>query len=391
MSFADSNRVRFGYVEETGSYGETPATPTLQLIRVNSGEFNASKQTVISDELRSDRMVGAMAETGFESSGNVSFELAAGGVYDDFIEAALCGTWGPVTDFSGTLSWNDTTKTLTDDGAGGTLGANLEVGQFILIDGFDDTGLDGWRQVSSITSNDAVVLSGTSAAGDIAGAASRTAKGKTLKNGTTLRSFSIEQGFLDISQFMMFKGQRIGSMSLDTQSGAIITGSFGFQGASIATASSTFSTGGTPTGAPVTDVLNATSNVGDILVDGTALSSALQSINLSLDNGVRSQMAVGSKYPVGVGIGRQTITGSLSAYFEDLSLYNRMLNHSDVALGWGFSDISGNGIHIELPRIKFGSSTPNAPGIDQDVMENIDFTAIANTAGTYQIRIDITP
>lgn len=53
-----------------------------------------------------------------------------------------------------------------------------------------------------------------------------------LKNGTALRSFTFQKHFQDllIPQFHNFKGVRIGGMSLDFQTGQILTGSFELMG-----------------------------------------------------------------------------------------------------------------------------------------------------------------
>lgn len=210
-----------------------------------------------------------------------------------------------------------------------------------------------------------------------------------LKNGVVPRSFSIEQGFVDIDQYQMFRGQRIGNMNLSIRAGSIITGSFGFQGTEVTLAQTEYGTAYTPV--TTTDVVNATSNVGTIQKDGGSLATALQGIDLSIENGLRPQKAIGSRFPVGIGMGRQVITGSVMAYFEDETLYQAMLDHDDVSLSWTTSDAAGNSIVWFLPRVKLSSSDPKPGGLDQDVMETLQFTALPDSGtGTYQIQLTIT-
>ena len=51
-----------------------------------------------------------------------------------------------------------------------------------------------------------------------------------LKNGTQVPFFSIEKGFTDINQYLLFKGMAVNTMNLNFSVGAILTGSFGFIG-----------------------------------------------------------------------------------------------------------------------------------------------------------------
>jgi hypothetical protein len=111
-------------------------------------------------------------------------------------------------------------------------------------------------------------------------------KGKYLRNGTVKRSFSVEQAFTDIGQYFLFTGQRINTMQLNTQSGSPVTGSFAFMGAQTQRGTSTYAS--STTAATTTAVVNATSNVGSISEAGTALSTAIQSISLSVENALRN-------------------------------------------------------------------------------------------------------
>ena len=302
--FTESNRSRLAYIAET-VFGETPATPAMQNMRFTSSDMAGNKQTALSEEIRSDRMVSAMAEVGFDSAGSVNFELSLGGGFDQLLEAVLCGT--------------------------------------------DSLGV--------------------------------------IQNGVVQRSFSIEQGFTDTDMYQLFRGMRAGTMQLDISANSIVTGSISFMGTELVVAETEFGTSYAPQ--TTTEVVNATTDVGTLAIDDVPLAVSLQSISLNIDNGLRSQPAIGSKYPVGIGYGRQVISGSLTAYFEDLSLYQAMLDHDDVKLEFTISDAAGNSILFELPRIKFASDAPAPAGIDQDVMENIEWTALADATGTYQIQVTI--
>jgi len=207
-----------------------------------------------------------------------------------------------------------------------------------------------------------------------------------VRNGVEKKSYSIEQAFTDINQFFIFRGQRLSSMSLEVSAGAIATGSFSFMGSETARAGTTFATAITP--ATTSPVVNGTSNVGSIIEDGVTLSTALQSISINVDNGLRNQQAVSHKFPAGIGYGRQTVSGSLTAYFETAQLYDKFLNHETTSLSFDFADADGNRLRITLPKVYFSSDSPAPTGIDQDVMESIEFTAVFDATTNCQIQLD---
>lgn len=75
------------------TYGVTPANSAdWQAMRYKAHDLGAMPKTVISEEIRADRMVSDLIVVGQEVKGNVGIELSATS-YDEWMEAALCGTW----------------------------------------------------------------------------------------------------------------------------------------------------------------------------------------------------------------------------------------------------------------------------------------------------------
>lgn len=91
MPFADSNRTSIRVIEET-IWGTTPATGITREVRLTSSAIAASKDTVVSDELRSDRMVSNVSEVGAAAAGDINFEFSSG-AQDEFLAAFLLGAW----------------------------------------------------------------------------------------------------------------------------------------------------------------------------------------------------------------------------------------------------------------------------------------------------------
>lgn len=273
--------------------------------------------------------------------------------------------------------------TITEDDASFAVvdfaGGDATTGGFYLITALTD---------DSITVDRAVPV--------IAAGANITIKGSMLRNPTvsseiTAQSASIETGFQDVGQFFLADGLRMGALSMDVTAGSIVTGSTTTMGR--ATKRSPVEKlanelNYTVLEAATTEVVSATANVGTLAVNGVEQATAIRSIQFSLEGNLRNQQAVGSKFPVGIAAGRLNLSGSIEAYFADGEMYDRFLDHETVELAFPITDQDGNTYYFNIPAFKVASD-PIAPGgIDQDVMETMEFTAFRDAATKCMMQID---
>lgn len=222
-----------------------------------------------------------------------------------------------------------------------------------------------------------------------------TIKGSMLRNpGTsneiTPQSATIETGFQDVDQYFSVDGLRCGSIEMEVSSGSIVTGQSTLMGRETKRAAVEKLTGGsyTPLDAAATEVVSATANVGALSVNGVSQATAIKSIQFSVEGNLRNQQAVGSKFPVGIAAGRLNISGTIEAYFADGEMYDRFINHETVSLAFPIIDQDKNTYYFTIPAFKV-SSDPIAPGgLDQDVMESLEFTAFRDQATSCMIQID---
>jgi hypothetical protein len=223
-----------------------------------------------------------------------------------------------------------------------------------------------------------------------------TIKGSMLRNpgnsaNIVPHSFSFETAFEDVGEYFVANGQRIGTMQYNISAGAILTGGFGLQGQGMSRETvTTLGNSGSYTtlGTTTTPVANATTNVGTIYKNGTALSTALKTIAFQGTNNLRDQMAVGSKFAVGIGAGRIEFTGSVDGYFSDGDLWDNFINHDTVSLNFFVQDVYKNHYEFTLPAVVFSTDTVNPAGGDQDVMENMQWTAKRDPVTQCTIQID---
>lgn len=376
MSLAESNRVGVYYKKET-TFGDGDLVGATSM-RLTSESLVAEKATETSKEIRSDRNISDVIEVGGSSGGSVDGELSLT-TYDTFYEAALCGTPSATTNFSGSATFTVTTNVIDAIGAF----ADVVVGQYVEIQGSAEAVNNGWHLVTVRTSDDEATVST-----DLATSSDTvTIKGTSYKNGTLQQSFAFEKSFNDISVFEKFVGMRVGKMSIEATAKQIATLNFEFMGTSAEVGGTTFVS--SPVAPTSSEVVNATTDMGCVQIDGAVSDTPIQKVSVSLDNKLRAQDAVCSKYAVGIGYGQMEVTGSLTAYFKNRGLLDVFFNHTSIAISFGFRDSVGNALRVTVPNAKITSNPVAASGIDTDIMQELDFTAKLDTVTGCQIQIDV--
>ncbi|MDF1685361.1 MAG: phage tail tube protein [Parvibaculaceae bacterium] len=91
MTFANASDTRLAYIAEVTA-NTTPSSPAFQILRATGEALRHSKQTVVSNEIRSDRNVSDLAMASTSETGEIPFELSYG-TLDSLMESALFSTW----------------------------------------------------------------------------------------------------------------------------------------------------------------------------------------------------------------------------------------------------------------------------------------------------------
>lgn len=273
-----------------------------------------------------------------------------------------------------------TVKNLRAD-QGGAIVESLASVTAVNFSGGDAT-KHGFYTITALT-NDVITVAEDVGVDANAGSIAVTIKGSHLRNPGDLadivaQSFTVETGFTDVGQYFVQTGMRVGGFELNVASGELVGGKVTLQGKGTTTRTSTLIGAApySPLASTATPVLNATTNVGNIYKNGELLATALQSISLTGEASLRNQSAVSSKFPAGIGTGRFNLTGKFTSYFETLEMYDHFLNHDTISLAFDFSDNDRNAYWFTIPALKV-TTDPIAPGgIDQDVLEELEFVAL---------------
>ena len=176
-----------------------------------------------------------------------------------------------------------------------------------------------------------------------------------LKVGTTLKSFTIEDYAADIDQARLFTGMAVSQASFSIAPNQLVNVTFSFVGSD----SSISQTEKTITSATTAQPFDAYSGAMQIADSGGTLAtiSSITAIDFTVNNSLAPTYVIGSDATPQLEYGRADIEGTITAYFEDDTLYNRFVNETETQIDITVDDPTGaNEYGFFFPRIKINGA-----------------------------------
>jgi hypothetical protein len=383
MTIAVSDQVQLAAIKES-TYGEQVTGSNLQLIRFTGESLTQNQSTTVSAEIRPDRQVSNIVRTNLNAQGDLNFELSAKS-YDDFLKSALMAdsTWSAeVADIAAdiTISASDTDNSFNDSGSGF---GNYVAGEWIYVTGFTEAANNGYFKIVSQAVGKLVVSGGTLVT-EIAGDSIDITQLGSITNGKTSEFWNLEREYTDLTnELALFTGIMFDTLALEFAVEAIISGTFGTLGKR---EQSIASSGGIGyDAAETTTPMNAVDDIGKVLENDVSVQ--LTSASLSLANNLRARSVLGELGAISVGAGKVTVTGSIQAYYESKTIYDKFLNQTESGLALIAKDAAGNALIFEMPKLKYQEGSRPASGENEDVMADLSFTAYMDPTENITIRI----
>ena len=280
-----------------------------------------------------------------------------------------------------------------------TLG--LSAGQWILIGGdaaathFSTAGCNGWARLKSIAAHlltfDIAPPGLTTDAGT-----SKTIQiffGDFIVNGTTQQSFTFERQQQDLTSptYEYFPGCQVDKFSLPFKASSVLTGTLSLVGQGAPSSSNVTTTrfsGATDVAAPTYSILNASSHIGELYENGAAVTSFISEIDLDIANNLSGQFAVNNIGAIGVLNGEFNVSGSLVAYFSDLTLLNQVINDNDTSMMFRAGRTDGNreSLMFDVPSMRVAGTSP-VDAKNQSRMFNGTFAAKIHPTLQYMLSV----
>jgi len=371
------------------TFGVIPVAGNNKSLRIIGESLKDNIVKTQSKEIRNDRQISDLILSDRQAAGGIQFELSYK-EYDDFIEAALQGSWA--TNQINPTSPQTITATITlgttVTASAGTPFLNIVAGQWLKFSGFSTPANNGYFQVASFTSSTVLVFAAATFTNE-GPTSSVIVSGSRLTNGTTNRSFTLEKEFNDVAQFIAFRGMTVGKLALQFGAGQVVTGSIDFNGKDGQTPTAVTAMPGVTAASQTFDVMNCVSGIANILEGGVALvSTYAKSLSFEINNNLRDQDSVGNLGAIGVGSGQCMVTGKIDVYFADATYYNKFTSNTNTSLSLRTVDSSGNGYIWTFPKVRYSDATVVAGGINQDVMASLTWEAIMDATTGKTIIVD---
>lgn len=384
---ADGSRHSLYAVEEVTA-GTTPNNPALDLVRITGTTLGLNKDSLQSEEIRSDRQIADFRLGANQVAGDINFELSCGS-FDQFLEAVLASAdWAAPADTGATTL--DATATGYERAAGSFLTDGFRVGMLVEASGYVGSGFNG---LSVITAVDALTMDTTPLSGthgvEVGGGDEQIVAADAITGGTERRAFTLVRHFADIltadKPYHILRGVEMNTLQLTIAANSMITGTLSVMGRSMEVSEDL--TGlGVPTYNPASTTSPLDSFTGTLQEGGTII-AVITEITLNLQNGLEPRFVVGSKDSIDPSIARSNLTGQVTAYFENSALLDKFINETDSDIVFSLPDGDGNLQRYTIPRIKYTGGQPDVQG-EGPVTLAMPFQALLDTTEGSNIRIE---
>lgn len=188
-----------------------------------------------------------------------------------------------------------------------------------------------------------------------------------------LPSVTIEKGFLDIGQYIVYKGARINTLTFEMRPESTINGSIGFMAKDEVSAS-------TQLGNP-TDIawIPLNSYNGTCLQEAATMANVTE-MTLNFNNNLSGTHVLFSRTYGSLLASRFRITGSFGVFFLDLAHFNRYRSFTETNFDITMQDANGHFVQFKIFAARYNGSTPKVND-EGPIFFQGEFSAYVATSG----------
>ena len=207
-----------------------------------------------------------------------------------------------------------------------------------------------------------------------------------IQVGTTPKFLTLEDYAADIDQVRLLTGCSVSTMSVSLAPNQMVSATFGIVGRDLTISGTEKRLASGGVGEPF-DSYSGALFVAD--VDGVGGASALSiitGVDFTLTNSLSPTFVVGSDSASALEFGRASLEGTVTAYFEDLSLVNRFLSETECVIEVSVGDPCGRTLSFLFPRVKFNSADVGVDGPTSRVV-TLSFVALYDDTDLTNFKI----
>ena len=274
---------------------------------------------------------------------------------------------------------------ITDTGAlAGDFTTLFAVGDLLKITGLTDVANEGkYIYVTALTAT-TIDFQGKGFADEVGDGDEILTKPEWMGIGQDQTSFHMEKNFLDLTdRTISYGGMLVDVMSMNFTYGELATGTFTFAGADYQTPAVPITNARVVDPADNAQPVNASSDVGMVIIDGIRTPFCIQSLGLELNNNNRAKECMGSLPPQGQTPGSSSVTVSMEAYLadENFQYMANKVDSSPIEILYFAENVDGGvAVHVKEAQLVF--SDPASEGRDQDVTLSMEGVSRAPADGS---------
>jgi len=204
-----------------------------------------------------------------------------------------------------------------------------------------------------------------------------------LTAGTTRRSFTGEKFLdLDADEYHRSTGLEFSRMSLSLSPNSMVQVTFGTIGKELDVSTSLISGSTYPT---LSDNQPFDSFTGSILENGSP-TAIISDLTLNIENGLEPAFVLFSNTTIQPSDGKSRLTLSMTAFFENSSLYQKFIDETESSITFTLVDPDGQSYEFDMPRVKFNAGNPDISG-EGRVTLPLEVIALYDSVADSQITI----
>lgn len=351
------------YKKET-SFGTLPSPTTGgQTLRRVSSNFNLTKETYQSEEIRTDYQLVDFRHGVRSVEGSISGELSAG-TYADFLASALARNWTASTPsaLGSTTIASVTGKYTITRTTGSWLTDTVRVGNVIRLTGFATANNNANLLVIALTATVATVVALNNVkltAETVASGGTYTVAGKTTyapTTGHTDDSYTFEEWYADIGQSEVTVGNKVNTVGIALPATGLTTVDLSFMGQDLAKrGTSQFFT--SPSAQNSNGIFAAVN--GALIVNGAPV-ALVTGANFNINRNMTSEAVVGSNIKPEIYEGRIIVDGDFTTLYQDGTFAGYFDNETEISLVVALTANSlpnSEFMSFTIPRLKLSTDT----------------------------------
>ena len=350
------------YKKET-TFGEIPTATGGKVLRRVTANFNLTKETYESTEIRKDYQTADFRHGVRAVEGSLSGELSSG-AYADFLASAVARDWTAITATtmgSATIAVSGAGFSITRT-TGSFLTDGVRVGCTIRLTGFATANNDTNLLIVALTGTVATVIPLTGIAltpETVASGGAYTVVGKTTYAplaGHTDDSYTVEEFYSDVSRSSVTTGNKVNTIAVKLPATGLTTVDFGFMGQDLKQrGTSQYFT--SPTAQGSNGIFAAVN--GALIVNGVPV-TRITAVNLNINRNMAADAVVGSNIKPEIYKGRIGVDGDFSTLYQDDTFANIFDNETEISMVVALTESNlptANFMTFTVPRIKLSTDT----------------------------------